>query len=232
VSWIYADAPDKPELIQGLRAGRIFFGDRVRFDGELDLESVRGFRMGRIVLTDREAAEVAIEIDGVTAGDQVLVVESGEPARRYNADGPVFRRIHPLSLPRSGPAFVRVEVRGQDGAIKVLGNPLLFVRDAPAAGLPPSRAGLDVGGVVGRAFARFELTAAELVESREARVLRIDGSGENGEILLDCSESGAPSEVRLAGVAGRSKVGSREVALSELRGRGSIELVWPVERSD
>jgi hypothetical protein len=232
VSWIYADASSKPALIEGLRAGRVFFGDRVRFDGELDLASERGFRMGRIVLTDREAVDVAIEVDGLAAGDQVLVVESGEATRRYSADGPVFRHIHPMALPSSGPAFVRVEARGQDGAIKVLGNPLLFVREAPAAGLPAARAGLDVGGVVGRAFARFELSAAELGERDGTRLLRLEGRGENGEILLDCSEPGAPSEVRLDGITGTSKVGSRDVVLSELRGSGSIELVWPAGRSN
>src|SRR5262249_43344870 len=60
LSWIYARSPEKADLIEGMRAARVFFGDIVLFDGSVDLVSGRGHRMGRIVVTDRDVESVAI----------------------------------------------------------------------------------------------------------------------------------------------------------------------------
>jgi len=142
VSWIYARSPSKEDLIAGLRAGRVFFGDIVLFDGTLDLTTSRGARMGQIVVRDPSVASeaVTVRIDGLTAGDSVRLLASGAEVARWVADGATFRQTHEVALDAQRPTVVRVEVYAADGTAKVLSNPLTFLRSAPPAGIPPARA--------------------------------------------------------------------------------------------
>jgi hypothetical protein len=127
VSWIYASAPDKPHLIAGLRAGRVFFGDLERFHGTLDMVLDSGERMGATVVGTRATAEVELRASGTRPGQSVVVVESGAATRTYPVTGPEFRAAHALTLPADGPAFVRFELRDATGAI-ALSNPIHFLR--------------------------------------------------------------------------------------------------------
>ena len=128
VSWIYAPAPDVPHLIEGLRAGRVFFGDLERFDGELDLVTDEGQRMGATVETRAERVGVELIGRGLRGGEEVVVIESGTPAARFPVQGETFRHHHELLLPK-GPALVRFEVHDASGAI-ALTNPIWFLRPA------------------------------------------------------------------------------------------------------
>jgi len=127
VSWIYADAPTKHDLLAGLRAGRVFFGDIERFDGTLDLVLDSGERMGATVTGTRAEAVVTLLATGTRAGERVVVVESGERRADYPVDGPDFHKEHRVVLPASGPAFVRIELHDESGAI-ALSNPIHFLR--------------------------------------------------------------------------------------------------------
>lgn len=131
VSWIYARSPDKGDLIEGLRAGRVFFGDLVLFDGTLDVTAARGARMGEIVVTKVPSEEVTVRIDGLTPGDDVRLVVSGREAARWTATSPAFVATHVAPLDPAAPTVVRVEVYAGDGRAKVFGNPITFVREEP-----------------------------------------------------------------------------------------------------
>lgn len=143
VSWIYARSPAKEDLIAGLRAGRVFFGDIVLFDGTLDLTTARGARMGQIVVRAPEIAseQVEVKIDGLAAGDSVRLLVSGEEVARWTAEGAPLTHTHDVALDPTRPTVVRVEAYAADGTAKVLSNPITFVREEPPAGIPAARAG-------------------------------------------------------------------------------------------
>ena len=148
VSWIYARSPGKEDLIAGLRAGRVFFGDIVLFDGTVDLTTSRGARMGQIVVRDATVAseQVEVRIDGLATGDSVRLIVSGDETARWTAAGPSFVQQHEVALLPERPTVVRVEAYAADGTAKVLSNPITFVREAPAGGIPAARAGASANG--------------------------------------------------------------------------------------
>lgn len=125
VSWIWAASPAKGDLIAGLRAGRVYFGDLERFDGTLDLVAGEA-RMGATLTTDAQEVELALEIDGLRGGERVLVVESGTVTATYPAPASQFRQVHRARLAAAG-GFVRFEVHDGSGAI-ALSNPIHFLR--------------------------------------------------------------------------------------------------------
>ncbi|MEQ1893929.1 MAG: CehA/McbA family metallohydrolase [Planctomycetota bacterium] len=125
VSWIWAETPSKRDLIAGLRAGRVFFGDLERFDGTLELVAGDA-RMGATVTTTAAEVELTLEIDGLRGGERVLVIESGAVAATYPAPASQFRQVHRARLAATG-GFVRCEVHDASGAI-ALSNPIHFRR--------------------------------------------------------------------------------------------------------
>lgn len=127
VSWIWATEPDVPHLIEGLRAGRVFFGDLERFGGELDLLTEDGQRMGDTITT--RAERVGVELIGrkLRGAEEVVVIESGTPTARFPVEGDSFHHHHELALAPKGISFVRFEVHDRSGPI-ALTNPIVFQR--------------------------------------------------------------------------------------------------------
>jgi hypothetical protein len=126
VSWIWAEKPDKKHLIEGLRRGRVFFGDLERFDGELDLVTEAGERMGATAYPAESRVRVELIARGLKVGQQIVVVESGQRTSTYPAEGPEFRRWHDHELPALGRSLVRFEVHDASGPI-ALSNPIHFL---------------------------------------------------------------------------------------------------------
>src|SRR5262249_5440956 len=102
LSWIWARAPTKPDLLARMRAGRIFFGDITLFSGSVALTTARGWRMGQIVISDREAEDLAIAIRGVASGDAVRVVQTGGPPATLSATSADFDDKRAVALPPGG----------------------------------------------------------------------------------------------------------------------------------
>jgi hypothetical protein len=125
VSWVYAAAPSKPALLAGLAAGRVFFGDLERFDGTLELELDSGARMGACVSESRSEVALTLRATGTRAGQELVLVESGERTRRIPVTGSELRVEHRLVLPARRPAFVRCELHDESGPI-ALSNPIRF----------------------------------------------------------------------------------------------------------
>ena len=238
VTWIWAAEPSKRELIEGLRAGRAFFGDPGEFDGTLELRTARGHRMGQIVLSDRNSAELEIAIDGLEATDRVIVVESGELARFLDVEGPAFRSVQSLALPPQG-GFVRVESFARDGTALVFSNPIHYVREVPEGGLDPARGAIDVGGVRSVTLGDLRLREVRPVSGAGWRGVRLAGSAEGGTLVLETEVPGSAGagnpppggtelEVELKGMEGSVERGpGGRVTVRGLRGSGRVVLKRP-----
>ena len=222
VSWIFAPTTSKADLIEGLRAGRVFFGDLELFDGRLELESARGFRMGEIVLTDRDTARVQVRVEGLAEGDAVTCVEAGGLERALGtATASEFAGDHVLA---SVPGFARFEVRNAAGTVKLLSNPIHYVSAAPEGGLPPARAALDVGGVRSRGLRGLTLAAACVEPVDGHRMLRIEGRAVAGEVRLEFPHPIDLDRLRWEGLEGEASAEGELVVLSDLGGSGSVLL--------
>jgi hypothetical protein len=130
VSWIWSVSTERAHLIQGLRTGRVFFGDLVLFDGEVDLVTARGRRMGQIVVTEARAEDLTLRVDGAERGDRVHVVVSGARVETFVVDGARFEQAYRCELAPEKVTLARIEVY-RSGEAVVFSNPIWFVREAP-----------------------------------------------------------------------------------------------------
>ncbi|MFM8410049.1 MAG: hypothetical protein ACKOCT_07205 [Alphaproteobacteria bacterium] len=218
VTWILAPAPTKPDLLEGLRAGRAFFGDVTLFDGSLDMVSDRGFRMGQVVVTDRPQAEISVDVQGLEKGDVLRVVDGGAGAS-LAVDAPAFSTKRRIPLRPDRATVFRVEADSSKGTAKVLGNPIVFVRSAPEGGVPPARGGFDVGGLVATRTPGFRVDGVAAAEG--GVVLR--GRAEGARLELDAREFGAPASVEAEGeISGTWEWRPPTIVLDGLSGDGRI----------
>ena len=138
ISWIYAPAPTKPALLEGLRRGRVYFGDPDHFEGSLDLVTSQGFRMGSVVVSEAASERVTVIARGLRPGDLVRVAGTWADAPELTAAGTELERE--LELPLDEPVeLIRLEVHSTAGQPAAFSNPIVFVRDpALASGLAGS----------------------------------------------------------------------------------------------
>ena len=130
VSWIWARSTDKADLLEGLRAGRVFFGDLVLFDGTLDLSTPNGWRMGQVVETARKSVTVELTLTDAAPGDRVTLLVNGSPLDEVTCTRTVLTHEREVALDATV-TTVRVEVYDPSGRAKVFSNPITFV--APGA---------------------------------------------------------------------------------------------------
>jgi hypothetical protein len=131
VSWIWAASMAAADLLEGLRRGRVFFGDIARFDGALDLVTDGGARMGDILVTHRSSQTVTARLEGLVNGDQVSWIVSGAPQATVLAAGPTLQDTQVVVLDPTRPTLVRLELHSSAGQPKAFSNPLTFVRSTP-----------------------------------------------------------------------------------------------------
>lgn len=218
VTWILAPAPTRRDLLEGLRAGRAFFGDVTLFDGSLDMSSDRGFRMGQIVVTDRPRAAISIRASGLAKGDVLRAVDGGAGAT-IPVDASDFSAKREVEIAPERATVFRVEVDSRDGTAKVLGNPIVFVRRAPEGGLPPARAGFDVGGLVARRLPGFRLDGVVAVEG--GVVLR--GRADAAHLEIEATDFGPPSSVEAEGdLSGTWEWRPPSIVLDGVSGEGRL----------
>lgn len=224
VSWILAPSPRAEDLVEGLRGGRVFFGDIERFDGTLDLVTDRGHRMGRTVVTDRDEVVVAVEIRDLAEDARIAVIESGATARELPAPAGAFSAEHALRLPATGPALVRVEARDARGQAFLIGNPIHFLREVPAEGLPAATAAADVGGLHTTRMRGVRLlgwTSERTPEGALRARIRLEGS--DGELELAGFDA-QPAVAFEAGLSGGKSWSGEKLRLTALRGTGEIRV--------
>lgn len=226
VTWVFADAPTKPALLQGMKEGRAFFGDISLFDGSFDLASDGGFRMGQIVVTDRVEHTVTTQIDGLLAGDEVHMIDNQVPNTQI-ATGSSFSFPRGVNVDLVNGTHFRSEVRRPNSSrnVVVFSNPIHFLPTVPAGGIRPERAAIDLGGVLSRSFVDFHVEAATAQPQGEQMLLTIDGSGSSGTIELDYSGLHPPTSVTLTGITGTWSFANGTLLLENLDGQGSIQVL-------
>lgn len=136
ITWVYAKSIVESDLIDGLRAGRAFCGDPMRFDGRLDISTPEGFQMGQVVVTQRDSQLVTVAVQGGRSGQKVRVYVDGKGRSEHEVTAAPFE--HAFTLDTLGPTFVRFELVDPRGVV-ALSNPLYFTRRVPASGIPAAR---------------------------------------------------------------------------------------------
>jgi len=211
VSWIYAPELSQAALLEGLRHGRVFFGDIERFDGALDMRTSAGDAMGRIVVSTDEKCSLVLRVEGAAAGDQLRVLFDGAESLRMDLKQGSQELKYSHNLPASGSSFVRLELLDAAGEAKALGNPIYFVQPGQvSAGLPLPGArtclrvlGLGASTIEGLSVAAVEcLPAGGVALDLEA----LPGPGAR-RLELELGDFGTPAGVRFeSGLTGNWRV--------------------------
>ncbi|MDE0886799.1 MAG: CehA/McbA family metallohydrolase [Myxococcota bacterium] len=121
VSWIYARSSSQPDLLAGLGAGRVYFGDPTRFGGRLDIRAEGGGRMGDLLSREPGSLELVFSATGLKPGQSIRLVRDGFSVGEYPSEAPEWSRRARLEI--DGPTFVRLEVL-EAGERVALSNPL------------------------------------------------------------------------------------------------------------
>lgn len=112
VTWINAPTPSQDDLLAGMRACRVFFGDLSLYDGVVDLH-LGATPMGSVFPLTSGIQPLQITIDPLPAGAQVkLVQQLLQPGTEltYLVDHAVVDPSQPVMLDVSQPSQVRVEL--------------------------------------------------------------------------------------------------------------------------
>ena len=124
VSWIWAPTSDQGDLLEGLRGGRVFFGDPTAFDGRLDL--VAGdVRMGGELRSEAEQVDVRLELEGAREGWRLRWISAGELLGEEDLEPGALTRERSVAVP----GHVRVELVDAEGVVVLVSNPLWLVRE-------------------------------------------------------------------------------------------------------
>ena len=126
VSWVHAHDTGRDSLIEGMRRGRVFFGDINDFDGSLEIETDRGFRMGRIIVTDRPDLSLTMHVDGAQSGDVVHIISNGMTVETVVLAGPEIEFARPYALGGASITAIRMDLH-RDGDPIAHSNPVFFV---------------------------------------------------------------------------------------------------------
>lgn len=235
VTWIFADSLSEADLINGLKGGRLYFGDPRLFpDGMMDIMSDRGHGMGRIVQTDRDTASVSLELHGADNPDEVRVIVDGDLAATHTAsEFDPYLAVPEFSIGEAG-SFVRFELYRNNGQDKGFSNHLHFVRSLPASGVSHQRAAFDMAGVHTMDVDALTLMDVSRLDMCHATILRIevhthqaDGStGSDGWLMLDTGSRGIPDGVEVVNLGGTWSTNHNLMTFDGLSGAGIIELRW------
>jgi hypothetical protein len=147
------------------------------------------------------------------------VIESGELAATYPAPAGDSAQSHALRLPPDGHAGARVELRDETGAAFALSNPIHFLRELPAEGLPAPTAAIDRDGMRSTLVRGLRLMSFE----RANEDVRIGLDARGGELDLELAD--APRAVSLEGLSGSAELKGTTVWARDLDGAGVLVLV-------
>lgn len=113
-TWVLAESTDRAALLDGLRAGHVYFGNQFLWDGRFEL-SVGQAAMGEALVTSRATVELSYRLDPLPAGARVYLVQGEfDPADRY-----AVNYLHAqtditadptVAISSAGSSFVRLEV--------------------------------------------------------------------------------------------------------------------------
>ncbi|MEN8106958.1 MAG: CehA/McbA family metallohydrolase [Pseudomonadota bacterium] len=228
VSWIYASSPTKADLLDGMKRGRIFFGDLILFDGTVDLATSSGHIMGQIVLTDRGEVTVGMHMDGLAVNDEVRVILNGNVYQTYTANQALFEAE--IDVPLNGHDWLRVEAYRADGEAKVFSNPIHFTQSVPSGGLDSWKGAIDLTGIQTTKLENLTLSSVNIAPNGAGSSLDMEISATGGTITLDYSAHGTPTDVVFQNVSGEWSLDENDMlTISSLSGDGTITIIVNVQ---
>ncbi|MCS5637287.1 MAG: CehA/McbA family metallohydrolase, partial [Myxococcota bacterium] len=130
ITWVYARSDSQADLLAGLEAGRAYFGDPTRFDGELDIRAKGGGRMGDRLVRAPGPLELTFHAQGLREGQSIRLVGDGVSLGEFESKGPDWSRRAVVDV--QGPTFLRFEVL-EAGRAVALSNPLYIDLENSAA---------------------------------------------------------------------------------------------------
>lgn len=151
LTWAWALSSVETDLIQALRAGRIYTGDMALFAGSLDLLVDGCCPMGSVSVSPLPERSLVITATGMPAGGSLRVVQGfvdyagpGQPAPNTvtvaTLPAAAFTTgTTTVNIDNSRSSFVRTEVRDGSGKVIALSNPVWLFTSAPGSDVPPSR---------------------------------------------------------------------------------------------
>ena len=127
-TWLLAEDDSWPALLDAMRKGRAYAGDPTRWNGRLDLQVCRVSMGGAFVCASGQSGPVELELRWageplhltLRAHDQILCaqwLDAGE--HRLQARLTAQRAVEP----------VRMELRGRDGRMVLISNPVYAITD-------------------------------------------------------------------------------------------------------
>ena len=227
VTWIWATSPSKSDLLEGLKRGRIFFGDPGTFDGSLTFRTSDGMPMGSLQITDRTSTELEVDIRGIHPTDNIRFIRNGVLLSERIAGEKNVRLTFDSELLPIEPTVFRIEVIDQDGREKLFSNPLWFARKAPLRGQPGSRLSLHLGGMRSVSLRDFTLMSTKVLGSGQMG-FRLEGSSESdGQVVLDFSHCPViPGQVLFGGgMTGNYELQGTKLVIDSLQGDGWLDLI-------
>lgn len=141
---VHARALSVPALLEGLRAGRVFVDVQGSRDRVLDMAVRGGGRSalmgGELVAPAGQRVEVEVSVAGAAGGEARVVLDGAPYLPGADLRLQAARETLRFDWTADGrPHWLRVEVRGPDGRLWLLGNPVYLVPVAsPARGGAPA----------------------------------------------------------------------------------------------
>lgn len=128
---VFARNLSVPALLEGIRSGRVFIdieGSRDRF---LDISATAGAATaemgGTLVVRSGDAVEVIVRVAGVEGGRIEIVRDGAIVAIPPGNPLPAIETIRRIPLGPATPGWVRANLRGADGKLLLIGNPITLV---------------------------------------------------------------------------------------------------------
>ncbi|RIK17202.1 MAG: hypothetical protein DCC50_02495 [Acidobacteria bacterium] len=150
VSWLWSRSLDEDDLLCALRSGYVYFGDPVRFTGQLDLRTSSGGHMGSVASSTGPTTPVELIATGLPAGTSLELVRqtlagATAPGPALAVDTTTFVSEEIVdgrvvtNVPTGSDCFVRTRVRDREDQVIALSNPLWLVADQRAYAVPADR---------------------------------------------------------------------------------------------
>lgn len=108
----------------------MYFGDPVKYKGDLRLTTDDGHQMGQIVVTRKREHNIRISISKLPAGAQVRTVANGIYGETFTSSGATFEKT--VKVATTDRNFFRVEAFTADNRPLVFSNPIYFRPDDSA----------------------------------------------------------------------------------------------------
>lgn len=209
VTWVWTTGRTASEMLRPLAAGKAYFGDPYRWQGEMDLSTADGFPMGRVVLTDKPTETVIVRVTNVPEAVDVRLkqgeIRENPPAeystvnwlRDESLGGTVVDGVFQdtLSVDLTLPSFVRVEAWNGTQEL-AFSNPVMFVHGVPGVGVPAPRVAASLDALRIRAAEGLVLRDASYDPVDAELSLALDESTPGlGRMDVDCAAFGAPASV-------------------------------------